>query len=81
MTVRELPPLRLGPVSRVWRPWVVVVIGTLAVLIVLLMAAGIAIGDYPLSVPRVFSIVLAGTDAPMERLVVWKWRMPRVVTG
>ena len=81
MTVRELPPLRLGPVSRVWRPWVAVVIGTLAVLIVLLMAAGIAIGDYPLSVPRVFSIVLAGTDAPMERLVVWKWRMPRVVTA
>lgn len=80
---REVPgraPLRAGPVSGVWRPRSVLVPLALAVLAVLLLAAGTGRGDYPLSVPQVLAVLAGGGDAT-ERLVVVDLRLPRALTG
>lgn len=73
-------PFRVGPVSGVWRPRAVAVPALLLVTGVLLLAAGVGRGDYPLSIAQVLSVLAGGGD-PTERLVVLEFRLPRALTG
>lgn len=73
-------PLRLGPLSGVWRPRAVLVPVALAAVLLLLVALNIGRGDFPLSVPEVLRI-LAGGGEQAERFVVMELRLPRSLTG
>ncbi len=73
-------PLRVGPLSAVWRPRAVVVPLVLVGALVLLVAVDVGRGDFPLSPPEVLRIRLGGgTDA--DRFVVWELRFPRALTA
>lgn len=73
-------PVRWGPVSGVWRPRVVLISLGLAVLALLLLAAGTGRGDYPISISDVLAVLAGGGD-PTQRLVVIELRLPRALTG
>lgn len=73
-------PLRVGPVSGVWRPRDVLVPAGLAVVVLVLLAANVGRGDFPLSVPEVLRI-LAGGGPDADRFVVLQLRLPRSLTG
>ncbi|OOL27193.1 iron ABC transporter, partial [Rhodococcus rhodochrous] len=75
-TVPSRPALRLGPVSLVWRPRIVVVCLALVVATFLLLCVGLGRGDYPLSVPQVLT-VLAGGGEQLDRFIVLELRLPR----
>ncbi|MFC5141530.1 FecCD family ABC transporter permease [Actinomycetospora rhizophila] len=73
-------PLRLGPVSAVWRPRTAVVVLGAAVLLVLVAAVSIGRGEYPIAVGDVLR-VLAGGGTRGETFVVTQLRLPRVLCG
>lgn len=73
-------PLRAGPASTVWRPRATLICLLLAILAVLLLAAGTGRGDYRLSVTEVLGVLAGGGD-PTQRLVVFELRLPRALTG
>ncbi|AGE35920.1 iron chelate uptake ABC transporter family permease subunit [Corynebacterium urealyticum] len=75
------PAFRVGPISFVWRPRVLLVCLIAAALIVFLGAFSIGLGDFPISVSRVLEVVFRGEGNRVERLVVLDWRMPRVATA
>ncbi len=75
-TVPSRPALRLGPISLVWRPRMVVVCLALVVATFLLLCVGLGRGDYPLSVPQVLA-VLAGGGEQLDRFIVLELRLPR----
>jgi iron complex transport system permease protein len=72
--------LRVGPVSTVWRPRVVVVPLLLAVVALLLAAVDVGRGDYPIGVLDVLRIVAGGGEAA-DRFVVVELRLPRALTA
>jgi len=72
--------LRVGPLSRPWRPRAVAVAAVLASAGALLALAGLGRGDLPLSVPEVVGVLTGGGDET-ARLVVLELRLPRLVTG
>lgn len=73
-------PLRLGPVSAVWRPRTAgVVIGGL-VLLVLVGALSVGRGEYPIALGDVLR-VLAGAGSRGETFVITELRLPRVLCG
>ncbi|MDR7301678.1 FecCD family ABC transporter permease [Haloactinomyces albus] len=73
-------PLRLGPASGVFRlrP-LLVLLGGLVVLLVV-FASNVALGEYPISPLGVLSTLVGGGDSA-DRLVVLQLRLPRSLTG
>lgn len=73
-------PLRLGPVSAVWRPRTATVVLAAAILLVLVGAISVGRGEYPIAVGDVLR-VLAGGGTRGETFVVTELRLPRVLCG
>jgi iron complex transport system permease protein len=73
-------PLRVASFSGVWRPRAVAI--TLAGLLgtVLVAAASIALGDFPLTIREVLA-TLAGFGDEASEFIVWELRLPRTLTG
>ncbi|WP_231915963.1 FecCD family ABC transporter permease [Microbacterium karelineae] len=72
--------VRLGRISMVWRPGLVVAHLAFAAIVFLLVCAGIGQGDYPISIGGVAQVLFGGgTDA--ERFIVMDLRLPRAVIG
>ena len=74
------PPIRFGRCSGVWRPRAVGVTLVGAVLVVLVAAADIGRGDFPISLAEVLATLAGGGDAA-QRFVVLELRLPRTLTG
>ena len=72
------PRLEIGPLSTVWRARIAVVNLALVVLVLVVFAANVAAGDYPLTIMKVFE-VLAGGGTKIEQTVVLKWRLQRAL--
>ncbi|PRQ10957.1 iron ABC transporter [Corynebacterium sp. 13CS0277] len=75
------PALRIGGISAVWRPRVLLVTLGLFLLAIALMALSIGLGDYPMSLGRVLHVALSGDGTRLEKLVVFQWRAPRALSG
>jgi iron complex transport system permease protein len=73
-------PVRVGPVSTVWRPRAVLVPVVLAVVALLLAAVDVGRGDYPIGVVDVLRI-LAGGGEHADRFIVVELRLPRALTA
>jgi iron complex transport system permease protein len=73
-------PLRLGPVSAVWRPRTAAVVGGGLVLLVLVGAISVGRGEYPIALGDVLR-VLAGAGSRGETFVITELRLPRVLCG
>ncbi|MGI5218307.1 FecCD family ABC transporter permease [Nocardia sp. CA-290969] len=72
--------VRVGPVSLVWRPTVVLAAAVLAVAAVALFCVDIAVGSTTLPLGRVVD-VLAGGGSRAQRYIVLESRLPRAATG
>ncbi|MCX2969031.1 MULTISPECIES: FecCD family ABC transporter permease [Streptomyces] len=73
-------PVRVGPVSAVWRPRTVLVPLAMAAALFAAIVAGSGRGDFPLSPQEVVTALFGGGDSA-ARLVVWELRLPRSVVG
>ena len=72
--------VRVGPVSTVWRPRMVLVPAVGLGLVVLAAALNLGRGDFPIPVPDVLrTLVGAGTAA--QEFIVLELRLPRTLTG
>lgn len=78
--VRTRPAFRLGPISMVRRPVMVLTTVLLAAALVLVMCVNIGRGDFPLSIPAVLDVLLGG-GSRIERFIVMDLRLPRSLTG
>ena len=78
--VRSRPPFRLGPISTVRRPLMVLTTALLAAALVLVMCVNIGRGDFPLSIVQVLDVLLGG-GSRIERFIVIDLRLPRTLTG
>ncbi|MBY4130316.1 iron chelate uptake ABC transporter family permease subunit [Rhodococcus fascians] len=78
--VRARPAFRLGPISLVRRPLMVIVTLLLAAALVLVMCINIGRGDFPLSIAQVLDVLLGG-GSRIERFIVMDLRLPRSLTG
>ncbi|MDX6744247.1 FecCD family ABC transporter permease [Actinocorallia sp. A-T 12471] len=74
------PGVRVGRVSFVWRPWVLLVALLLAAGTFLVFCASIAVGDFPLPLPQVVATIL-GRGEPVDEFVIMDLRMPRALVG
>ncbi|MFD4367561.1 FecCD family ABC transporter permease [Rhodococcus sp. NPDC058521] len=74
------PPFRIGPVSLVFRPFMIGVNVALLVALLLLLCINIGRGDYDLSIPEVAS-VLVGGGTKAQNFIVMDLRLPRSLTG
>ncbi|MBQ0826872.1 FecCD family ABC transporter permease [Streptomyces tagetis] len=74
------PGVRLGQVSFVWRPWLVLVTLLLAAAAFLVFCLSIGAGDFPIALPRVVATVLGGGE-PVDEFVIMDLRMPRALAG
>ncbi|MFD7282468.1 FecCD family ABC transporter permease [Streptomyces sp. NPDC059862] len=74
------PGVRLGHVSFVWRPWIVLVTLLLAGATFLVFCLSIGIGDFPISLPRVIATIL-GRGEQVDEFVIMDLRMPRALAG
>lgn len=74
------PGVRFGRVSFVWRPWIVAVTLVLAAAVFLVFCLSIAVGDFPLALPRVIATVF-GRGEQVDEFVVMELRMPRALAG
>lgn len=79
--IPSLVAFRLGRFSTVVNRSFIVGLCLLLVLILLLCAVSLGIGDYPLSPLAVIKVLLGDTSSPIENLVVWKLRMPRTLSA
>ncbi|SQC30071.1 Probable siderophore transport system permease protein yfhA [Rothia kristinae] len=75
-----LRAVRLGPLSAVLRPRRIVVAVVLILVTVLVFAANLGRGDFPMSVPDVLR-TLAGGGTRLEETIVFRWRLGRAVVG
>ncbi|MGZ4518654.1 MAG: FecCD family ABC transporter permease [Mycobacteriaceae bacterium] len=73
-------PVRIGPISGVWRPRAVLVPVALVAAVVLLLALNVGRGDFPVSVPDVLNILLGGGNKA-QRFIVMELRLPRSLSG
>ncbi|MFC5995927.1 FecCD family ABC transporter permease [Pseudonocardia hispaniensis] len=73
-------PIRLGPLSGVWRPRMIAVTLTGLGLLVLLAAVNIGRGDFPISLAEVLTVLVGGGDEA-QRFIVLELRLPRTLTG
>lgn len=77
----SMPPgVRLGWVSFVWRPWLVLVTLVLAAAAFLVFCLSISVGDFPIGLSRVIATIL-GRGEPVDEFVVMDLRMPRALAG
>ncbi|MFH9762124.1 FecCD family ABC transporter permease [Streptomyces anulatus] len=77
----SMPPgVRLGRVSFVWRPWLVLVTLVLAAAAFLVFCLSIAVGDFPIGLSRVVA-TLFGRGEQVDEFVVMDLRMPRALAG
>ncbi|MFD7402036.1 FecCD family ABC transporter permease [Streptomyces sp. NPDC059866] len=74
------PGVRLGHVSFVWRPWIVLVTLLLAGASFLVFCLSIGIGDFPISLPRVIATITGGGEQ-VDEFVIMDLRMPRALAG
>ncbi|WP_097870461.1 FecCD family ABC transporter permease [Streptomyces sp. rh34] len=74
------PGVRLGRVSFVWRPRLVLVTLVLAAAVFLVFCLSISIGDFPIGLSRVIATVL-GQGEQVDAFVVMDLRMPRALAG
>ncbi|MFD7912175.1 FecCD family ABC transporter permease [Streptomyces sp. NPDC059752] len=74
------PGVRLGPVSFVWRPWVVCVTLLLAAATFLVFCVSIGVGDFPIGLSRVMATVVGGGEQ-VDKFVIMDLRMPRALAG
>ncbi|MFI1706627.1 FecCD family ABC transporter permease [Streptomyces griseoruber] len=74
------PGLRLGGVSFVWRPWLVLVTLLLAAVTFLVFCLSIGVGDFPIGLPRVLATIL-GRGEQVDEFVIMDLRMPRALAG
>lgn len=79
-TVSARPAFRLGPISLVRRPVMVLTTVLLAAALLLVMCVNIGRGDYPLSIAQVLDVLLGG-GSKIERFIVMDLRLPRSLTG
>ncbi|MFI1932994.1 FecCD family ABC transporter permease [Streptomyces sp. NPDC020330] len=74
------PGARLGRVSFVWRPRLVLVTLVLAAAVFLVLCLSISIGDFPIALSRVIATIL-GQGEQVDAFVVMDLRMPRALAG
>lgn len=72
---------RIGTFTTVWKPWSLFSTLVLVFLAVLLLALSLGIGDYYISLSKVFNVLLFNGGSSRERLVILDWRLPRALTG
>lgn len=73
-------PLRIGPVSTVWRPRTLAVPVVAATVLILMMAASVGRGDLPIGTAEVLATLLGHGD-PGTEFIVLELRLPRALTG
>ncbi|MCX4392725.1 iron ABC transporter permease [Streptomyces sp. NBC_00053] len=74
------PGVRLGHVSFVWRPWLVLVTLLLAAAAFLIFCVSIGVGDFSIGLPRVIATIL-GRGEQVDEFVIMDLRMPRALAG
>lgn len=74
------PGVRLGPVSFVWRPWLVCVTLLLMAAAFLVFCLSVSIGDFPIGLSRVIATTLGGGEQ-FDEFVIMDLRMPRALAG
>ncbi|WP_406012658.1 iron ABC transporter permease [Streptomyces sp. NBC_00984] len=74
------PGVRLGHVSFVWRPWLVLVTLLLLAATFLVFCLSIGVGDFPIGLSRVIATIL-GRGEQIDEFVVMDLRMPRALAG
>ncbi|MEW2393850.1 iron chelate uptake ABC transporter family permease subunit [Streptomyces venezuelae] len=74
------PGVRFGPLSFVWRPWLVLVTLVLAAATFLVFCLSISIGDFPIGLSRVMA-TLVGRGEQVDEFVIMDLRMPRALAG
>lgn len=72
--------VRVGRVSFVWRPWLVLVTLLLAAAAFLVFCLSIGVGDFPIGLSRVIATIL-GRGEPVDEFVIMDLRMPRALAG
>ncbi|MFD3616354.1 FecCD family ABC transporter permease [Streptomyces sp. NPDC058676] len=74
------PGVRLGQVSFVWRPWIVLVTLLLAAGTFLVFCVSIGVGDFPIGLPQVIATIFGGGER-VDEFVIMDLRMPRALAG
>lgn len=74
------PGVRLGRVSFVWRPRVVLVTLLLMAAAFFLFCLSIAVGDFPVGLPKVIATLFGGGER-VDNFVIMDLRMPRALAG
>ncbi|MER5495882.1 iron chelate uptake ABC transporter family permease subunit [Streptomyces sp. NPDC002561] len=74
------PGVRIGAVSFVWRPRLVLVTALLAAAVFLVFCLSIGVGDFPVGLPRVIATIL-GRGERVDEFVIMDLRMPRALAG
>ncbi|MFD9632140.1 FecCD family ABC transporter permease [Streptomyces violascens] len=74
------PGVRLGRVSFVWRPRVVLVTLLLMAATFFLFCLSIAVGDFPVGLPKVIATLVGGGER-VDNFVIMDLRMPRALAG
>lgn len=75
-----VPGVRIGQMSFVWRPWLVLVTLLLAAAGFLVFCLSISVGDFPIGLSRVIA-TLFGRGEQVDEFVVMDLRMPRALAG
>ncbi|WLQ46353.1 iron ABC transporter permease [Streptomyces poriferorum] len=75
-----VPGVRVGQMSFVWRPWLVLVTLLLAAAGFLVFCLSISVGDFPIGLSRVIATLL-GRGEQVDEFVVMDLRMPRALAG
>lgn len=75
-----VPGVRVGRMSFVWRPWLVLVTLLLAAATFLVFCLSISVGDFPIGLSRVIA-TLFGRGEQVDEFVVMDLRMPRALAG
>ncbi|MGW4651531.1 FecCD family ABC transporter permease [Kitasatospora sp. NPDC004289] len=77
---RVTPGVRLGGASFAWRPRMLLVTLLLTAAAGLLFCVSIAVGDFPIALPRVVATLLGGGER-VDEFVVMDLRLPRAAAG
>lgn len=74
------PGVRLGHMSFVWRPWLVLVTVLLTAATFLVFCLSVGIGDFPIGLSRVIATIL-GRGEQFDEFIIMDLRMPRAMAG
>ena len=74
------PALRVGPVSMVWRPRVVLVGVVTLVVVLVAVVLSMSRGDFPITPAEVVAVLLGG-GARGQQFIVLDLRLPQTLTG